>query len=40
MYVKFGYKSYEVTPKVNEVHWSEHPPVEDSEDPEIKQEFT
>ena len=34
--VKFGYKNDEVTRKVNEVHWSEHPPVEVSDDPETK----
>ena len=39
IYVKFGYKNDEVTPKVNGVHWSEQPPVEVSEDPEIKRAF-
>ena len=28
-----------MTPKVNDVHWSEQPTVEVSEDPEIKREF-
>ena len=39
IYVKFGYKNDEVTPKVNEVHWSEPSPVEVSADPENKREW-